>query len=220
MNSIRLAIVVEGETEEEFVKGLLTPHLREHGVEANPHLLGGNVTVERLASEMANYVWTYNRVTSFVDFYGFRDKGQASREDLQTRIFKQVDDRIKRSWDQSKVFPYVQQHEFEALLFSDVAVFKELFDRPPNLVQKLEAIRTTFSTPEDINDGKDTHPSKRIKDLMPNYQKRVDGPHLAKRLGLSVIRCACPRFGKWLDCLESLQPITGPVASVRMASRR
>ncbi len=40
---------------------------------------------------------------------------------------------------------------------------------------------------------------------MPNYQKRVDGPYLAKQLGLSVIRSACPRFGKWIDRLESLQ---------------
>ena len=202
---IRLAIVVEGETEEEFVKNLLTPHLQTRGVLANPHPLGGNVTVERLASEMANYFWSYDRVTSLVDFYGFRNKGQASREDLQTRISQQVDARIKVSWDQSSVFPYVQQHEFEALLFSDVEVFKALLDRPPSLVQKLSAIRSNVSTPEDINDDKDTHPSKRIRDLMPNYQKRVDGPYLAKQLGLSVIRSACPRFGKWIDRLESLQ---------------
>ena len=45
---IRLAIVVEGETEEEFVKSLLAPHLRTRAVAATPHLLGGNVTVERL----------------------------------------------------------------------------------------------------------------------------------------------------------------------------
>ena len=119
---IRLAIVVEGETEEEFVKGLLTPHLRTHCVEATPHPLGGNVTVERLASEMARYLWSYDRVTSLVDFYGFRNKGEASREDLQSRVFQRVDDKIKVSWDQSRVFPYVQQHEFEALLFSQVAV--------------------------------------------------------------------------------------------------
>ena len=74
---IRLAIVVEGETEEEFVKNLLTPHLQTRGVLANPHPLGGNVTVERLASEMANYFWSYDRVTSLVDYYGFRNKGQA-----------------------------------------------------------------------------------------------------------------------------------------------
>jgi choline-sulfatase len=54
---IRLAIVVEGETEEEFVKSVLAPHLRTREVEATPHLIGGNVTVERLASEMANRCW-------------------------------------------------------------------------------------------------------------------------------------------------------------------
>ena len=202
---IRLAIVVEGETEEEFVNDVLTPHLYTHGVWATPHPLGGNVTVERLASEMVRYFWSYGRVTSLVDFYGFRNKGQATREDLQKRIFKQVDARINVSWDQSHVFPYVQQYEFEALLFSEVAVFKELLDCPPNLVQELDAIRTNVSTPEDINDGKETHPSRRITDLMPSYQKRVVGPYLAELMGLSVIRSACPQFGKWIDSLESLQ---------------
>ncbi len=137
---IRLAIVVEGETEEEFVNNLLTPHLRTYGVSATPHPLGGNVTVERLASEMVK-----------------------------------------------------------------VAVFEGLLDCPPNLIQKLDAIRTNVSTPEDINDGKETHPSKRITDLMPSYQKRIVGPYLAELTGLSVIRSACPRFGKWIDSLESLQ---------------
>lgn len=203
---IRLAIVVEGETEEEFVNKLLSPYLYTHGVWANPHPLGGNVTVERLGSEMAMYFWSYDRVTSLVDFYGFRNKGQVSREALEVRIFQQVDAQIKVSWDQTRVFPYVQQHEFEALLFSDVTVFEELIDRPPNLIQKLEAIRSNVSTPEDINDGRDTHPSKRISNLIPTYQKRVVGPYLAEILGLSVIRSACPRFGKWIDRLESLKP--------------
>ena len=87
---IRLAIVVEGETEEEFVKSVLAPHLRTREVEATPHLIGGNVTVERLASEMSHLFWSYDRVTSFVDFHGFRNRGQVSREDLETRIHEQV----------------------------------------------------------------------------------------------------------------------------------
>ena len=58
---IRLAIVVEGETEEEFVKSVLAPHLQTREVEATPHLIGGNVTVERPASEMANLFWSYDR---------------------------------------------------------------------------------------------------------------------------------------------------------------
>ena len=59
---IRLAISVEGQTEEEFSKELLTTHLLSHGIAAQPILLGrarghghggGNVSVGRLAAEMA-----------------------------------------------------------------------------------------------------------------------------------------------------------------------
>ena len=55
---IRVAISVEGPTEEEFSKGVLTTHLRSHGIEAQPILLGrargrspsgGNVSVEQAA---------------------------------------------------------------------------------------------------------------------------------------------------------------------------
>ncbi len=202
---IRLAIVVEGETEEEFVKRVLTAHLQTREVQATPHSIGGNVTVERLAYEMANYFWSYDRVTSLVDFYGFRNKGQASREDLEARIHEQVSKNIKRSWDRSRVFPYVQQYEFEGLLFSDVMVFGKLLDRPPNLVEKLSAVRSRFPTPEEINDNKETKPSRRIKDLMPSYQKRVDGPFLAGSIGLATLRTECPRFGRWLARLEQLE---------------
>ena len=202
---IRLAVVVEGETEEEFVKRVLSPHLRMYGVEVTPHLLGGNVTVERLAAEMANLFWSYDRVTSLVDLYGFRDKEKVTRDDLETRIHEQVSLRIKRNWDKSRVFPYVQQYEFEGLLFSDVTVFGKLLDRPPELVEKLKAIRSRFPNPEEINDIKDSCPSKRIEDLMPSYQKRVDGPFLASTMGLSSIRAECPRFAKWIARLEGVQ---------------
>ena len=204
---IRVAIAVEGRTEEEFVKNVLADHLRTRGVEPTPVLLGrrgGNVTVERLASEMAKLHWAFDRVTSIVDFYGFRGKGGASREELEKRIHDQVDRNIGRSYDQSRVFPYVQQYEFEGLLFADVTVFGKFLDHPPDLVEKLRAIRSKFETPEDINDGVTTHPSRRIEDLMPTYQKPVDGPLLAGRMGLSTIRAECPRFNQWVTRMEAL----------------
>ena len=207
---IRLAIVVEGQTEEEFVKCVLADHLRTCCVEPTPSLLdskrneGGNVTVGRLASEMARLFWSYDQVTSLVDFYGFRCKGGASKEDLERRIHCEVDRKIRVSYDQSRVFPYIQKYEFEGMLFSDVTVFDELLDRPPDLVEKLSAIRSKFETPEHINDGKETHPSRRIEYVMPSYHKRVDGPLLADRMGLTTIRAECPRFNQWVARLESL----------------
>ena len=206
---IRLAIVVEGPTEEEFVKRVLTPHLRTREVEPTPILIGnkgrgGNVTIGRLASDMARLSWSFDRVTSLVDFYGFRGTGDASRAELQEDIHDDVDRKIGRSYDRSRVFPYVQQYEFEGLLFSDVTTFGALLNGPPNLVENLKAVRARFGTPEDINDDVKTHPSKRIENAMPAYQKRVDGPFLAERMGLPTIRAQCPRFDQWVERMETL----------------
>ena len=52
------------------------------------------------------------------------------------------------------MFPYVQVHEFEGLLFSHVDAFEAVFDNAP--MRDLRSIRFAFKTPEDINDGKDT----------------------------------------------------------------
>ncbi|MCY4376973.1 MAG: DUF4276 family protein [Spirochaetaceae bacterium] len=186
--------MVEGGTEEEFVNRVIAPHLWARGVDPKPILMGGNVTVDRLASEIAHLLWSFERVTSLVDFYGFRDKGDAPRTELQELVHDKVDRKIAGSYDRSRAFPYVQLHEFESLLFSDVTTFGELLNARSDLVGSLQAVRAKFETPEDINDDVKTHPSRRIEDLMPAYQKAVDGPFLADRMGLSTIRAACPRF--------------------------
>ncbi len=204
---IRLAISVEGQTEEEFVNTVLVDHLRPKGVEPQPILLGGSggdVTVERLARDMARLYWDFDFVTSLVDFYGFRGKGSATVDELEKIIDEKVNDHVRRSWDQSRVFSYVQQHEFEGLLFSDASAFARLIDVPDGAVDALGEIRSQFPTPEDINDNSDTAPSKRIVRLIPRYQKIVDGSLLAEAIGLETIRAACPRFNAWVTRLEAL----------------
>ena len=204
---IRLAVSVEGRTEEEFVKGLFVDDLRTKSVEPQPILLGGGVSVPRLAAEMAKFYRSFDAVTSLVDFYGFVGKEGATPEELQTRIFEEVGKQIDRTsirMDQSKVLPYVQQYEFEGLLFSDVHAFAELVGGSNERVEALRSIRAQFRSPEHINDNRDTAPSKRIAKLIPRYRKTLDGPLLAMEMGLSVIRSECPRFNNWMTRLESL----------------
>ena len=201
---IRLAISVEGETEEEFVKSVLAEHLRAEGVEPYPSLLKGDVTVEKLASDMAKLVWSFDFVTSLVDFYGFRGKGSATAEELEERIGEEVDRRIARNWNQSRLIPYVQRHEFEGLLFSDVSAFGGLLYTTEDAIAELHAVRSRFLTPEDVNDSSETAPSKRIERVIPRYNKRVAGSQIAMEIGLPVIREQCPRFDKWLTRLEVL----------------
>ena len=212
---IRLAISVEGQTEEEFVKQVLAGHLRTKGVEPTPILLGrarghfggGNVSVDRLAPEMIHLLHSFDVVTSLVDFYGFRDKGAMNSEELGQHIYEQVDRQINRSRDQSRFFPYVQQYEFEGLLFSKVDTFENAIttiEITQESIEKLRNIRKQFPTPEDINDNPETAPSKRIMQLIPRYIKRVHGPLIAEETGLETIRAECKRFDEWVTRLESL----------------
>ena len=63
----RVAIVVEGDSEVEFVKQALGPHLEAHGVftaAMKPSGQGGNISVDRLAPVMAKLSWNFDAVTS------------------------------------------------------------------------------------------------------------------------------------------------------------
>lgn len=209
---IRLAISVEGQTEEEFVKSVLATHLRPMKIEPIPILLGrarghgggGNVSVERLASDMVELYQSFGAVTSLVDFYGFRAKGKMTVEELEKHLNGKIQKKIGCGWDQRKVIPYVQKHEFESLLFSDVEAFGALMGVTEQNIRKLNEARSQFSTPEDINDHQDAAPSKRIARIVPRYEKAVDGPVLAMEIGLKTIRTKCPRFCEWVTRLESL----------------
>ena len=205
---IQLAIVVEGDTEEEFVSRILADYLIARGIGATPFPLRGNVTVERIASEMALHSSKYDCVTSLVDYYGFAKRNNATINHLERQINsmtnRQMQSRFQRNRPRKRVFAYVQQYEFEGLLFADVSGFQDILEVSSHCLDELVAIRSNVATPEDINDGRETAPSRRIVSLMPNYNKRVHGPLLAERVGLSMIRSECPRFDKWLNSLEAL----------------
>ena len=213
-----MAISVEGQTEEEFVKSVLAPHLQSALVTPTAILIGharsgsggGGVSIERLASEMAGLYYNFDAVTSLVDFYGFRGKGDRTVEDLENHLAKEIRKKVSNPWDGRKVIPYVQKHEFEGLLFSDVSAFSVMPVATGPLVEELAEVRSRFPNPEDINDNAYTAPSKRIKSIVPGYQKVVDGVLIAKETGLDAIRAACPRFAEWLAKLESLGGLLKP----------
>lgn len=213
---IRLAVSVEGRTEEEFVKTVLADHLRGHGVEPTPILIGrargssggGNVSVERLVPEMVDLYWSFDAVTSLVDFYGFRGRGDRETADALEERLGEALRGVVREWDPRRVIPYIQQYEFESLLFSDVDAFAVLSDVSSDTsneaVRTLRHVRSQFPSPEDINDNWATVPSRRIAGAMPEYRKVVHGPLIAGETGLDAIRRECRRFNAWMERLETL----------------
>lgn len=103
-----------------------------------------------------------------------------------------------------RFIPYIQLHEFEALLFADPTAFLEAFPNSTQAVGRLSAIRARFSNPEDIDDQPLTAPSKCILDLLPDYQKPVAGLLVARRTGLAAIQAVCPHFDAWIRRLLAL----------------
>ena len=127
-------------------------------------------------------------------------------------------ERSSRGWDSRRVLPYIQQYEFESLLFSDVDAFAIVSSGISNeAVRTLRHVRSQFPSPEDINDGWTTAPSKRIAEAMPKYRKVVHGPLIAGETGLGAIRRECRRFNAWMERLDTLAG-TAPRRLLRAAA--
>lgn len=210
---IRLCIICEGPTEVEFVNRCLEPYLQPYGIMTYGTLLaaksgrhrGGRVSVERLAKKMALHYYEADRISTLVDFYGFSDRAGRSPDQLEAVIAQAVGS-IIRDYDPRYVLPYVQRHEFEGLLFSDPAAFAWVGDGWNSQVEEaLTAVAQAFPTPEDINDGPQTAPSKRLLKIFPpgTYSKLEHGPLIAEAIGIETMRQTCPRFATWIARLQA-----------------
>ena len=214
-----LCIICEGRTEGEFVKRLLAPHLSTFGICAYPSLLhsgpkqqrGGNVSVPRLAKHIRNEYHNVRFITTLVDYYGFKNINGRTKKQLEQAILDEAQKLTTQNLEAYRVRPYVQMHEFEALLFSDISRFELLGDSWNNESQKrLQRICDDFKskTPEDINNSAQTAPSKRLDAIFPGYinnSKISLGPLIAKDIGLDTIRSKCPLFDQWIGELEKLK---------------
>ena len=117
-----------------------------------------------------------------------------------------MEDALSGEISDSRFIPYIQLHEFEALLLSNPQKLdSQFFDRSAE-IQRLVEMVSEFDSPELVNDGDDTAPSKRITDEIPEYEKTKAsaGPIVAEKIGLSTLRSTCEHFGKWLGRLEAL----------------
>lgn len=109
-----------------------------------------------------------------------------------------------------RFIPYLQLHEFEAILFSNIEILDHTLSTLMS-VRKLNELRQIiqkFEESELINDGPTTAPSKRLFDLYPAYDKRVFGELVAEEIGIDSIRTECRHFNNWIERLEGLDPIT------------
>ena len=100
-----------------------------------------------------------------------------------------------------RLIPYIEMHEFEALLFSDTSILAEKIGVSH---AKIKDILEECGEPEEINDGPNTAPSKRLIGLKSGYRKVAMGETITKAISIQTIRKKCTHFNEWLISLEQL----------------
>jgi hypothetical protein len=195
---IRLGISTEGATEREFVNRVLRPHLMPFEVHATAIDIRGNVSLDKVRGVMPALLGGFDRVSTLYDFYGFKGRQARTVAELEVDIGA-----LAATAHRPRLIPYVQQYEFEALLFAVPEQTVEWMQAPQALAAMREAVQRAGSA-EQVNDRVETSPSHRMKALFSNYDKKLHGPEIVELAGLAAIRMHCARFDAWITQLESL----------------
>lgn len=214
----RLYLLVEGQTEETFVRELLAPHYARNGlyitpiiVSTSPGYKGGVTSYGKIKPQLSRLCRqdAHASVSTFFDLYAlpvdFPGKGKVGFPTAGTGEQKAVflESQLADDINEPNFIPYLMVHEFEAMLFVKPEMFAA-WTNSQRTVTALVEIAQAHETPEHINDTPHTAPSKRIARLMPEYKKTFHGPLIATETGLDSIRQACPHFNNWLLRLEQL----------------
>lgn len=224
-------VLVEGSTEEQFIKQVLVPHLASVGVVADVRILttkrersgktwsGGAVNLDRILVDIRSLLGdsSADLVTTMFDYYALPSdfpglteaRALAGAENRASAVEAQLDRVVHQKITYAtmggrlRFASHLSVHEFEAFLFVDPAV-TALSLRQLSEEPRLRAVADGFPSPEDINDSYQTCPSHRIEDMFAGYDKVFYGPLIAERVGLDRLRGSCPHFGAWVTMLEGL----------------
>ena len=221
---IRLHIIAEGDTEQRFVKNVLAPHLAAFNVFADARSVltsrdkrtekayrGGVTNYEKARNDIMSWLKEDTnpecRFTTMFDLYALPNKFPGYAEaHLQQDAYKKIEileKYMKKDIGDNRFIPYIQLHEFEALILASPKKLGEEYLEHDQAIANLVAMMEG-KNPELINDGPETAPSKRILNEIPEYDKAMAGPAVAGKIGIKTLRERCRHFHEWLSALEQL----------------
>jgi hypothetical protein len=216
----KILVLVEGQTEEAFVKNVLSPYFWNKQifcipkiavtklVKSGPHFKGGIVSYEKVKNDIKRLLRdsSATMVTTMIDYYGFASlvpfknaiRGRSGSDRVQS-----LEELFRKDIDDSRFLPYLQLHEFEAMVFVSPEAAAETLMIPGKKDEMLK-IKKNFKSPEDIDDNPSSTPSQRLYKIFPDYEKVADGPVIVEKIGLKKIREECAHFNRWVTRLEKL----------------
>ncbi len=221
---IRLLVTAEGQAERNFVTMVLAPHLAQYDVFAYSRCVltskdhrtsrefrGGLVSYQKAKADILTWMKEDQapecRFTTMFDLYALPDDfpGYAhakAESDPYTRV-RLLEDALYDDIGSNVFIPYIQLHEFEALILADPRKLEWEYgdhDKPINNIVTMVGDQN----PELIDDGYTTAPSRRITSEIEDYDKANAGVSVASKIGLPTLRTRCRHFNEWVTTLERL----------------
>ncbi len=160
----RLIIIVEGDTEIEFVNTILRPFLKTKKIyDVSPykikHSRGGLTKYEHLKKDIIHSIYETNTlVTTLIDFYALpkdfpkyeERKAIVNKNDRLGFLEKAIKENIQETQgkDFPNLHPYIQLHEFEDLVFSSIKGIKPFFEEKDANFQEITKIINENPNPE------------------------------------------------------------------------
>lgn len=226
--AVRLHFIVEGQTEARFVNQVLAPHLAGLFIVADARRVrtshkdgvkhsGGVSNYELPKRDILQWMREDRRpdarFTTMFDLYGlpseFPGHSDAALIANPYEKVRAIEDALEADINNWRFIPYIQLHEFEAQVLSAPEQLSARFRNREAGIRQLAALSAQFESPEHIDEGPNTAPSKRIIREIPEYggRKASDGPIVAANIGLAVLRQKCAHFAEWLIKLERLAQV-------------
>jgi hypothetical protein len=225
---MNLFIYVEGQEEEMFVNRVLRGHLFPFGVIVQKPVLaatsfrigedsladitvGGVTNYDAIREDILNQFATgdiavTDVLTTLIDLYALPANFPGCKEAVVHKLTGSkkallIEQAWKADVGHPNFFPYIQVHEFEALILTRPSALKDFYPEHAVGIEQLRHECAPFHTPEDINDQQATSPSHRILAHIPTYRK-IDGFRHLQDIGLPELKVHCPRFKAWIEQCE------------------
>ena len=222
-------VLCEGQTEQGFVEKVLRPYLQDNGIKGvNGILITTNKKKNARGGLLSyNHALTDLRIlqrtkidgdferhifTTMFDFYALPDDFPGFEKIKTIRDpYLKVSNLEKDFADEindNRFIPYIQLHEFEALLFCGIEYIAELYPGCEKRCKQLTQALQNVGNPELINNSPHTAPSKRIIKAIEgdnkthyNYNKPKTGRFVTEKIGIDELRSKCKHFDEWIEKL-------------------
>lgn len=219
-----LHVLCEGQTEDDFCSHVLKPYLNAFGIVVKSQILltnrkkklcGGLLSYDQAKNDLTLMRKQFNNseieehwFTTMFDLYALPNEFPGMNESIVDKYkrVESIENSIAMDLSMPNLIPYIELHEFEALVFAAYKHFPRLFSDLDGKMNHLEKIIELYhGNPELINSSKDTSPSHRITKFLASkghaYNKPKIGWTITQYEGIDNLRAKCAHFDSWITQL-------------------